>query len=212
MRSTILTIIFIFLYIFPLAFWGCGSGDTGHRIVLGTAVILGTPIRIIEDIKQAEYERKRDALTEANFVIDNCPDSFSSFCRAFQGAIIPEPFDSYKKIVEVLNNSPLSESDPRSYNIQKWIYNCFSQSSDLSVVQLESIIEDANRFINSSRPGDGISAAIIIGSLTELFYYHITLIHTEEEWDIILKIANTLVKAYEKVAMDLSNNFFRSIA
>jgi hypothetical protein len=172
--------------------------------------VLTIPRRLQED-RADEADRKwREAWSRENYGQYHCPDSFVDICWEFDPAeahsalSAPPPWDTYKRIVEHLREQPLPLDDERSLEVYKGVRRGLLKEP-LTRRQYAAVLADAARFIQSPRAGDGLSAAMLLGGLTQTLIPARLHLSSPDERRRAGEVAALLVPAYERALAELSD-------
>jgi hypothetical protein len=172
--------------------------------------VLTIPRRMEEKRADEADRRWREARSRENYGKNHCPDSFVDICWEFNPADAhsaldaPPPWDTYKRIVEHLREQPLPLDDERGREVYTGVRRGLLREP-LTRRQQNTVLADAKRFLESPRAGDGLSAAMLLGGLTQTLLPVRLHLSTPDERRLAGEVAALLVPAYERALAELSD-------
>jgi hypothetical protein len=172
--------------------------------------VITIPRRLDEARREEAGERWRNAQQRERYGKNHCPDAFVDICWEFnpadaaQALSEPPPWDTYRRIVEHLREQPLPLDDKRSRAVYQGVRGSLLKEP-LAERQYARVIADAARFLESRKPGDGLSAAMLLSALTQTLLPARLHLSTPDERRLAGKIASLLVPAFERALAELSD-------
>jgi hypothetical protein len=173
------------------------------------AYVVSIPDRLQAAHAAKEDILRREAQSRERYGKHHCPEAFVDICWEFDPAdassalSAPPPWETYERIVEHLRKAPLPLDDERSRKVYRGMRRAL-RSEPLTEEQQAAVLADAARFIESSRAGDGLSAAMLLSALAQGLLPARFQHASPDALQRAGKIAALLVPAYARALAELS--------
>jgi hypothetical protein len=172
--------------------------------------VVTIPRRMDEARSREAGERQQDMRRRERYGKSHCPDAFVDICWEFnpadaaQALSEPPPWETYERIVEHLRAQPMPLDDKRSPAVYQGLRRSLMKEN-LVERRYAQVISDAARFLESSKPGDGLSAAMLLSALTQTLLPARIHLSTPDERRLGSEVAALLVPAFERALAELSD-------